>query len=560
MRFGLYAFVFVSNILFFLSAKAQSTFIPYNSDYYHLIERYEIKHGAFFDGLTGAVRPYERKAVAEFADSLLNTLESSSKNDVFNLYYLSNDSWEFSADSLHSMSKKPFLKHLYKRKSDFFSYKDEHFDLHLNPVLHVEVGRENKQSLTNYVNTRGVEIRGMIDGKIGFYTFLTENQAVFPSYVRDYIADTLKEAVPGEGFWKNYKSNGVDFFTARGYITFNITKHVHVQAGHDKHFIGNGYRSLLLSNFSDNYLFLKLNTKVWKITYTNLFAQMTADVLPANIVRPKKFLALHRLGIDATKNLNIGLFEAVAYAPRDTLNNGLELNYLNPIIFYRSVEQQLGSPDNALLGLDFRWLLWKKLSLYGQFIIDEFVIKEVTSGDGWWANKQAGQLGLKYIDVGGVRNLDLQAEFNVVRPYTFAHHNIYSNFAHYNQPLGHPLGANFYEWVGIVRYQPVPTLNITAKLIASTFGADTAGSNWGGNILLDNTTREQEYGNRIAQGVTTNQFFGDLTVTWQPKHNLFIDLKQVIRQQNSAVDALDRTMYYTSLALRLNIGKRLHEF
>src|SRR5690606_25152298 len=81
-------------------------------------------------------------------------------------------------------------------------------------------------------------------------------------------------AVPGYGFYKPFKTNGVDYFDARGYITFNVAKYIDVQFGYDKNFIGNGYRSLFLSDWGNSNLFLKLNTKIWKINYQNLFMEL----------------------------------------------------------------------------------------------------------------------------------------------------------------------------------------------------------------------------------------------------------------------------------------------
>ena len=65
-----------------------------------------------------------------------------------------------------------------------------------------------------------------------------------------------------------------DYFDARGYITFNATKYIDIQFGYDKNFIGNGYRSLFLSDCGNSYLFLKLNTRIWKFNYQNLFMEL----------------------------------------------------------------------------------------------------------------------------------------------------------------------------------------------------------------------------------------------------------------------------------------------
>ncbi|MCH8319270.1 MAG: hypothetical protein IIA88_12400 [Bacteroidetes bacterium] len=484
--------------------------------------------------------------------------------DQFNLLYLQNDNWEWT-ENANNDSKKPIFNFFYKKKSDLFHFHNKDFDVHVNPVIYFQAGNQINDTNVLFINTRGIELRGMINNKIGFYTFMADNQARFPDYVRSRI-DTFR-AVPGEGFWKIFKKNGVDFLTARGYITFNIIKNISVQFGHDKNFIGNGYRSLILSDYSSSYLFLKLNTNVWKINYQNIFAEMIlTDRSISNQIFPKKYCAFHHLSVNITKNVNIGLFESIVFGREDSLYFGqFDFNYLNPIIFYRSVEQQLGSPDNALLGLDFKWNFLKQFSLYGQIVLDEFLLEAIKARAGRWENKHAYQLGIKYIDVAGISNLDLQLETNIVKPYTYAHKSNFTSYSHFNQPLGHPLGANFYEMIGIVRYQPTARLNITGKFIAATYGTDNCytadtcpQTNFGGNILVNYSSHLDT--NKIAQGIKTNLIFADLTLTWQLKHNLFIDFKQVYRKLDSELEQRDNITVYTSLAIRLNIGQRLHEF
>ncbi|MDX5438094.1 MAG: hypothetical protein LPK03_12910, partial [Pontibacter sp.] len=273
--------------------------------------------------------------------------------------------------------------------------------------------------------------------------------------------------VPHEGFWKDFKEDGTDFITARGYLNYALSKHVEVQLGHDRHFIGDGYRSLIYSDYAPPAFFLKLNTKVWKLHYMNLFQELIPVFNRRDELYPKKYMAMHRLGVNVTDNFNFGLFEQIVFARG---KGRFELQYLNPVIFYRSVEHGLGSPDNAMLGCDFRWNLWNRVQLYGQVLLDEFVLDQVKSGNGWWGNKFGGQIGAKYIDAFGISNLDLQGEVNAIRPYTYQYEDEFSNFQHYRQPLAHPIGANLVELVGIVRYQPIPRLNLTAKAIATQYG------------------------------------------------------------------------------------------
>jgi hypothetical protein len=562
MRIAKYVFstqlIFVSVAFFFNQSSAQSVYAPLNRDYYHLLERYEIKYGQFAEGFHSHIRPFERKGIAQLADSVAINNNFLTSRDRFNISYLRNDNWEWT-DSATNDSRKPILGIFYQKKSDLYHYRSDDFEVHINPVLYLSAGVAADEEANPYINTRGLELRGMIAKKIGYYTFLAENQAVFPEYVRERIG--LFNAVPNEGYFKPFKQRGVDFFTARGYLTFNIVKPIQVQFGHDRNFIGNGYRSMVLSDFSNNYLFLKLNTRVWKINYQNIFAQMNADIPNfADAVFPKKYFAFHHLSVNLTKNLNIGIFEAVIFGRGDsTQRNGLDLNYLNPIIFYRSVEQQIGSEDNALLGLDFKWNFLRHFSLYGQLMLDEFLLKEIKARNGWWANKQAGQIGLKYIDVAGLANLDLQVEMNIARPYTYTHETPYTSYAHYNQPLAHPLGANFHEVIGILRYQPINRLQLAGKLVYAEYGADTPDANWGSNVLLPYQTRVQEYGNEIGQGVKNYFAFADFTASYQLSHNLFIDLKQIARKVNTSLPVRQNTLF-TSFALRWNIPQRAYEF
>jgi hypothetical protein len=539
---------------------AQSTNAPLNSDYYHWLDRYEVKSGKLSPQIFTTIKPYKRDAIMRYLDTL-NAVEGifSSRSDKFNLEFFRNDSWEWSRAESNT-SEKPILKHLYRKKSDLAYVDIPEFDIHVNPVLYLGAGKDNNRDELITINTRGVEIRGMIDRKIGFYTYVGENQAILPQYVADEV--TRNRVVPQQGFWKTFKETGVDFFEARAYIDFNLTKHIYMQFGNDRTFIGNGYRSLIFSDFAPPNLFLRTNVKVWKINYLFQLNRMAADArTPGNKRYPEKFMAFHHASINIGKKLNVGLFESVVFSPKDSINNNtFDFSYLNPVIFYRAIEQQFGSSDNAILGADFKWNAFKKVSFYGQLVLDEFLLNEITAGNGWWANKYALQGGIKYIDAFGVSNFDLQAEINRVRPYTYSHYSQYGSYSNYRQPLAHPLGANFNEFVGIVRFQPAPKLNFTLKAFYIKTGRDNVDENWGGNILLGYQIREREYGNVIGQGVSNIITTVDFNASYMVRHNLFIDARQIVRQSKSDLITYDYNTTLTSLALRWNIPQRSYDF
>ena len=555
---------------------AQSTNAPLNEDYYHRIDRYEVKSGRIVEELFTTVKPYKRSAIVAMVDSLQakeNIFQSPA--DKFNLEYLRNDSWEWSRPQTNE-SKKPFLKDLYKKKSDLFYVDKPDFDLHVNPVLYLGMGKDSRSGNSLFINTRGVEIRGMIDRKIGFYTYLGENQARLPSYVSDYSNIYGYYIVPHQGFWKDFKNGGVDFFEARAYIDFNISKHIWMQFGHDRTNIGNGFRSLIFSDFSPPNLFLRANAKIWKLNYFFQLSRMSAQVNSssngtAGTKRiPDKFMAFHQVSINIGKKFNLGFFESIIFAPQDSVNGGVfELSYLNPVIFYRAVEQQNGSTDNVVLGLDWKWLARKRLSFYGQIALDEFVLKNIRAGNGWWANKFSIQAGVKYIDVAGINNLDVQLEGNVVRPYTYTHANQFTSYTNFMQPIAHPLGANFYELAAIIRYQPLPKLNLTIKSFFAQTGRDEGAAsiatgapflNWGGDINKSYLTRQQDFNNKIGQGYDNTIIYSDLLASYMLRHNFFIDLRQTFRNSKSSNPYFNNNTTLTSVALRWNIAARSYDF
>jgi hypothetical protein len=396
---------------------------------------------------------------------------------------------------------------------------------------------------------------------------IADNQFRYPKYVSDKISSL--GAVPNEAFWKSYNKTGYDFFTAKGYINFKLTDHVKVKFGYDKNFIGDGYRSLILSDYAGNYTHLKIETKIWKIKYTNIFADMVSDYKygaggTSGVENfPKKFLTFHHLSINIRKNLNIGLFESIVSGGDSTGASGFDINYMNPIIFYRAIESNIGSGGNALLGGNFKWNFLKHFSLYGQSVLDEFLFAHIKAHDGWWANKYAGQLGLKYIDVAGIKSLDLQIEANAARPFTYSHTSKNASYSHFNQSLAHPLGSNFEELISIVRYQPTKKLFIVAKQFLIAQGLDQNGNNYGSNILAPNSTRikhdKTDTGHLMLQGNLTKISLTNLQVTYMIKHNIFIELEVYHRKMSDSKGASSKDNFVNA-GIRMNLPSRLYEF
>jgi hypothetical protein len=196
-----------------------------------------------------------------------------------------------------------------------------------------------------------------------------------------------------------------------------------------------------------------METNVWNIKYVNMWAQLSHVGFDegdnGDQDYTQKFLAVHYLSWNATKRFNISLYESISWLKA---GKGFDWNYMNPIIFLRPVEWQNGSADNVLVGLSTKYKLSDNVSLYGQFVLDDLNFQELKKQEGYWGNKYGGQVGIKAFNLFKVYGLSAQAEFNVVRPFTYSHLDSTNGHGHMNQPLAHPLGANFQEAIGIVRY------------------------------------------------------------------------------------------------------------
>ncbi|MCU0417804.1 MAG: capsule assembly Wzi family protein [Cytophagaceae bacterium] len=571
-----YLFILTTFLFFGLRISfGQGDYIPYSYTSAAQLERYELLQGRFTSEIHWSILPLTRKTVSHFTDSILRQ-NNTHKVDRFNNAYWSTETWDQGdRDSLRS--SKPFLKTLYTYPNALFTVREKDFTLMVNPVFNFQVGSSggNEQANYTYLNTRGIDVRGAIANRVGFYTFFSETQASFANYVNDkvgyYSTDSLNSPiVPYEAFGKNFKQNGYDFITARGYITFELVKkYIHFQFGYDKNFIGHGYRSLILSDQAAPYTFGKLTTKIWKLHYQSIFAQMNGNVGTPGNLYPKKYAAIHYLSIQLGKKVQLGVFESVIFGREDSTKAGtFDISYLNPVLFYRAIEQANGSYDNALLGINFQYLFTKKMSAYGQIVLDEFVLQEVRNRTGWWGNKQGLQIGLKYINVFGIKNLDVQGEVNIVRPYMYAHKDYYTSYTHYNQPLAHPMGANFTEFISIARYQPIPRLHLTGKIILIQWGDDSSHvtnsitQNNGGNIFksYDPIATANTYDNTIGQGVATSIQLFSLLGSYQVKHNLFLDAQVLIRNQSSDIESKSYSTLWVSTGVRYNIAARQYTF
>ena len=290
----------------------------------------------------------------------------------------------------------------------------------------------------SYLSTGiGAQFECNLNSKISLYSRYVYRSGNLSDYSLERTHN--RSTVQGYGFLTD-STNQFQIHQLDFNVSVALNKYILFSAGKGKNFFGDGYRSLLLSDFAPSYPYIRIESEFWNVKYVNLYS-MHEDHY--NGSKNKKFSSAHILSWNITKGINLSIFESVVWAGKDSLEQrNFDVNYLNPIIFFRPVEYSIGSADNSFLGANLKVRIFKKHIFYGQLILDEFLLKELKSGDGWWANKYGFQFGYKVFDLFNVQGLGAQIEYNEVRPFTYSHVSSLQNYGHMNQSLAHPLESN----------------------------------------------------------------------------------------------------------------------
>ncbi|MBS1636078.1 MAG: hypothetical protein JST26_09195 [Bacteroidetes bacterium] len=375
-----------------------------------------------------------------------------------------NPAYRFVADTFRIfkyITDDPFLEKVIA--DDLIHIRDrrnKRFEFRVDPLLNFEGGRafyDTTSSQHISVNTRGFIASGTIGKDFYFETMFAENQAIFPAYIMQFNNQT--KIVPGQGRWKNFKSNGYDYAFSSGFVSYQPIKQVNIQVGHGKQEIGNGYRSLLLSDNAFNYPYARITSGFWKgrIQYTNIYAVMmnlsTGGAAQPPNTEPlfqKKAASFQYVSIQATKRIQVGLFQGMIWQAADSMNRQhLQWQYFNPVIYTNLASYGLNNKNNILIGANLQVKLTHNISLYGQFMADDLSNTQSTG------NGVGYQVGAHYYEAFKIHNFSLQAEYNDVTESSYnSPLTAYSNqsYSHYGQNLAYTPGYGK-EFVFIADYK-----------------------------------------------------------------------------------------------------------
>jgi hypothetical protein len=442
--------------------------------------------------------------------------------------------------------------------------------LTVGPKALLRFGREGQAqsdfTQSNSTLAAGAFIDYQPNGKWNIYADVFGFREYLPTYVNDFVEQNRVLPGIGTAFRSGDSWNAAN---ATFLASFSPTDNFDFTAGKGKIHLGNGYRSLHISNNAPNLYFLKGSATFWRFKYSSFFtlkdAAAQAPGSPQNY--QETFAAYHHLSFNITDRLNLSIFETVIWQNKDSLHNrGFEYHYLNPVIFYRPVEFAIGSADKVQIGAEISYKAWQNTVFYSQIVIDEFNLERIRNTDNWWGNKFGGQIGVKAINPFKIQGLFVLAEINAVRPYTYSHYSVFQAFGHLNQPLAHPLGSNFIEGLVMLGYNKNNWF-FNGRLSYYEQGLNTQNQNFGSDIFISNRTRVAETGIELLQGLKNQVLFSTFEagryINKEYDTSVFVNAWLRAQRLESSVGSAqfnNTLFYYIGAGIRVNMNDFYRDF
>ena len=409
------------------------------------------------------------------------------------------------------------------------------------------------------VDTRGYEVSGNIGDKFYFETNFYENQGKFGGYIDSFIRQY--NVIPGQANYKNVgDGSGFDFSSSSTRLTYLPSSHVLLDLGYGKNFIGDGYRSLLLSDWSINYPYLRAAFTFNKFQYSVMWSQYISNVDKTQYNKLglfRKWAQTYVLDWNATPGVTLSLFESVIWPDQThTAYRGKDVSpwLLSPVIFLHGNQSPSGLSNNDIVGFNAKAKIYPRTFVYGQFIVNQ--LGKFSS----WANRTGAQIGIRSGDVFEIPGLNILAEFNTVRPYTYASGSPDVGYSNANQSLADPLGANFKEGIFTATYT-YKNWWFRAEGLVASYGIDSGGINYGHSILAVLPPQSPVTGKvTTGQGLATNLTYADFKIAYilNPQSNLRIESGFTYRRETNSVSSYKDMIFY--IGVRMSFKSLLYDF
>ncbi len=519
---------------------AQTVYVPLAHTIYDYIDRLE-SAGVVSRALNNT-KPMTRAEIGEILRNLIERAASLNRIELRQLEYYKLEFYEELAEQLDTdwryrsrlrkLVKSKTLDAvlpdaLYANERNFLSYSSRHFSIFWDPLFKRSVLRAQADTLdgAERVNesTNGFVFWGFLGAHAGFFCDIRDTK----EWGSRKYPDQFDISVRGLGFVNGYGDHLYHDETV-AYLTLHWPRCT-IQYGKDANFWGPAFRgSLVLSDFATSYDLIKIQFLLTNFKFTSLLGFLRH--YPLSLMGDEqlyKSLAGHRLEWAPAAWLTVGLHETVLYSGRR-----FEPAYLNPVMFFRSADHYLGDRDNVAMGLDLEVRVLPGIKLYGELFIDDITTTKL--GTGFHGNRYAYTLGAHFIDLFGLDNLDLRAEYTRIRPFVYSHRDSLNVYRHFTTTLGHFSGPNSdFLYLGL-RFLPHWRLRVTCYFEYNRSGENEPGCNIGRDITRPHGSWDPFYID-FLEGLRSNGALGGARIMYELAHRVF--LQADFRLMQSCVDS-----------------------
>lgn len=420
--------------------------------------------------------------------------------------------------------------------------KGKDYRLIVDPQFEFSRGSELKRTdpytdtIRFYTNTRGFSIAGDIGTKLSFQTRFYENQSAVPLYM--YYRVNERRAFPGQGRPKAFGKLSFDYAWATGKVSWSPIETLNIQFGNDRHFVGHGYRSMLLSDNAFNYPFIKASALFLKgkVQYSSIFAKLTSfnrleTGQSAESLFYWKRATFQHVSIDLGR-LQLALFESTHWKTIDSTGvRPLDPMEWNPVIGLNTAVNGFDSEHKQLIGLDARIKVSDGLMLYGQYATDDLSV-----------GRKAFQVGARAFNLFNAK-LGLQLEYNAADPFMYTNASPPMAYTHFGQELAHPYGADFNELVFILDKQ-FNKWRVSAKLNYATVHSDTLDTQNHGNDLYKPFDGLASDGGSVEHQLIFVE--GSVSYILNPYYNMMFRLGYRYRDLSNTLETANSSYLYFS--------------
>jgi hypothetical protein len=324
-------------------------------------------------------------------------------------------------------------------------------DIHItaDPLFNFTLGPTNNDfEYRYYSNVRGFRISGDLSSNFSFETRFYENQFFYPLFLQEKSSQRANPQMGldgiafGVGRAKRFKEHGLDASLANGYLSFSPISEINFQIGHGRHFFGDGYRSLLISDYAPDYPYISGQYFLFdkKILYKHVTSWMKnleripAASTPEALLIPKS-TSFNQLSYSPNNRFSISLFEGGVYQSFSAQNGAIspDLSFFLPIMGTKAIDAD--TTNNIIYGFNWSFLFFDNFKIYNQIALKSF-------------NFPYGfQLGLKWIKPLNISKSFINIEWNScpLNLYSMNELQLNQSYSHLGHELAHPLGSGFQE-------------------------------------------------------------------------------------------------------------------